>query len=76
VTTTIDDLLTPGCRALGISSPHMLSIAILTSRTLSATERSIARRMADARRSGDATAARLASDAAVAIGDGRLTVSL
>jgi putative ABC transport system permease protein len=33
-------------------------------------------RMADARRSGDAVAARLASDAAVAIGDGRLTVAL
>lgn len=72
----IDSLLTPGCLALGIRTPAHLSIAIATSRTLSATERSIARRMADARRSGDAVAARLASDAAVAIGDGRLTVSL
>ena len=72
----IDSLLTPGCLALGIRTPAHLSIAILTSRTLSATERSIARRMADARRSGDEAAARLASDAAVAIGDGRLTVSL
>jgi hypothetical protein len=72
----IESLLTPGCLALGIRTPAHLSIAILTSRTLSATERSIARRMADARRSGDATAARLASDAAVAIGDGRLTVAL
>jgi hypothetical protein len=72
----IESLLTPGCLALGIRTPAHLSIAILTSRTLSATERSIARRMADARRSGDATAARLASDAAVAIGDGRLAVSL
>lgn len=72
----IDSLLTPGCLALGIRTPAHLSIAILTSRTLSATERSIARRMADARRSSDAVAARLASDAAVAIGDGRLAVSL
>ena len=72
----IDSLLTPGCLALGIRTPAHLSIAILTSRTLSATERSIARRMADARRSGDEAAARLASDAAVAIGDGRLAVSL
>lgn len=72
----IDSLLTPGCLALGIRTPAHLSIAILTSRTLSATERSIARRMADARRSGDATTARSASDAAVAIGDGRLAVSL
>ena len=73
--TTIDDLLTPGCRALGISSPYMLSVAVLTSRKLSSTERSIARRMSDARRSGDAVAAQLASDAAVAIGDGALEVS-
>jgi hypothetical protein len=72
----IDDLLTPGCLALGIRTPAHLSIAILTSRTLSGTERSIARRMADARRSGDEAAARSASDAAVAIGDGRLTVAL
>jgi hypothetical protein len=72
----IDDLLTPGCLALGIRTPAHLSIAILTSRTLSGTERSIARRMADARRSGDEAAARSASDAAVAIGDGRLAVSL
>lgn len=73
---TLDETLTPGCTALGIRSPAHLSIALLTSRTLSATERSIARAMADARRSGDAGAAQRASDAAVAIADGRLAVSL
>ena len=73
---TLDETLTPGCTALGIRSPAHLSIALLTSRTLSATERSIARAMADARRSGDVAAAQRASDAAVAVADGRMAVSL
>lgn len=73
---TLDALLSPGCLALGIRSPAHLSIALLTSRTLSATERSIARAMHDARRLGDVAAAQRASDAAVAIADGRLAVSL
>jgi hypothetical protein len=71
---TLDLILTPGCRALGIHVPAHLSVAVLTSRTLSATERAIARRMADARRSGDAAAAQRASDAAVAIADGRVSL--
>lgn len=72
----IDSLLIPGCLALGIRTPAHISIAIATSRTMSVMERLAARRMADARRSGDAVAAQAASDAAVAIGDGRLPVAL
>lgn len=73
---TIDALLLPGCTALGIRTPAHLSVAILTSRTLSSTERSVARAMNDARRAGDAVAAQRTSDAAVAVADGRLAVSL
>lgn len=70
----IDTLLTPGCEALGIRTPAHLGIALLTSRTLSATERGVVRALYNARRDNDGAAARLASAAALAVADGSLTV--
>jgi len=74
-TASLDETLTPGCRALGIHSPAHLSIALLTSRALSCTARSVVRAMHDARRLGDVAAAKRASDAAVAVADGLIEVA-